>query len=149
VPRIERTATVGWDGNLARGSGVISAASSGAFELPFTIASRVGNPEGKTSPEELLAAAHGGCFTTSLAGELTRAGTPPERIDTRVTVVLDERQGGHRIVASQLEVLARVPGIDDDGFQAVVRIADEGCTFSALVRASAEVAVDARLDGSQ
>jgi osmotically inducible protein OsmC len=148
VPRVERKAAVGWDGNLARGSGILSAASSGAFELPFTIASRVSNPEGKTSPEELLAAAHGGCFATSLAGELTKAGTPPERLDVRVTVVLDEAEGGHRIVASQVDANGRVPGIAAAAFDRAVRTADEGCTFSALIRASGEVVVSARLDGS-
>ena len=74
-----------WEGNLARGEGSLTAASSGAFAaLPYSLPTRVGTPEGKTSPEELLAAAHGGCFAMSLAGELTAAGTPPERLDVRV-----------------------------------------------------------------
>ena len=82
MPRIERTADVSWEGNLARGEGRISAGSSGAFDgLAYSNATRIGNPEGKTSPEELLAAAHGGCFTMSLAGELTGLGHPPERIE--------------------------------------------------------------------
>jgi lipoyl-dependent peroxiredoxin len=78
MPRIERHANVFWEGNLARGSGTISA-GTGAFEaLPYSNAVRIGQGnEGKTSPEELLAAAHAGCFATSLAGELTRAGSPP------------------------------------------------------------------------
>ena len=80
VPRIVREADVTWEGTVSRGSGVVSASSSGAFELPVTIASRVGDPEGKTSPEELLAAAHASCFVTSLGGELARAETPPERL---------------------------------------------------------------------
>ena len=73
MPRIVREADVAWEGNLARGHGVISAASSGAFiGLSYSLPTRVGDNEGKTSPEEMLAAAHGGCFTMSLAGELTR-----------------------------------------------------------------------------
>ena len=73
MPRIERTAAVVWKGNVARGSGGI-AAGTGAFEaLPYSLATRIGKPEGKTSPEELLAAAHGGCLTMSLASELTQA----------------------------------------------------------------------------
>ena len=72
MPHIERTAHVGWDGNLARGAGTIDAASGAFAHLPFSLPSRVGEPGGKTSPEELLAAAHGGCITMSLAGELTR-----------------------------------------------------------------------------
>ena len=72
MPRIVREAEIEWEGNVARGVGAISAASSSAFSgLPYTVASRIAVPEGKTSPEELLAAAHGGCFTMSLASELS------------------------------------------------------------------------------
>jgi lipoyl-dependent peroxiredoxin len=148
MPHIERTAHVGWDGNLARGAGALDAESSGAFaQLPFSLASRVGDPGGKTSPEELLAAAHGGCITMSLAGVLTGAGTPPERIDTAVTIVMDEVEGqGHQIVGSQVEFVARVDGIDDAAFQAAVVEADDGCPFSALLkRADASVSVTGRL----
>src|SRR5205085_7959551 len=81
MPHIERTAHVGWDGNLARGAGTLDAESGAVARLPFSLPSRVGDPGGKTSPEELLAAAHGGCLTMSVAGELTSAGTPPGRID--------------------------------------------------------------------
>ena len=77
MPHIERTAHVGWDGNLARGAGTLDAESGAFARLPFSLPSRVGDPGGKTSPEELLAAAHGGCLTMSVAGELTSAGTPP------------------------------------------------------------------------
>ena len=77
MPRIVREADVAWEGNLARGHGALTAATSGAFiGLSYSLPTRVGDSEGKTSPEELLAAAHGGCFTMSLAGELTGAGTP-------------------------------------------------------------------------
>jgi osmotically inducible protein OsmC len=111
MPRIAREAAVVWEGNLARGGGSLTAASSGAFSsLPYSLPTRVGNPEGKTSPEELLAAAHGGCFAMSLAGELTGAGTPPEQLDVRVTIVVDEVEGRHLVVLSQLDVTGRVPG---------------------------------------
>src|SRR4029077_14871447 len=80
MPHIERTAHVGWDGNLARGAGTLDAVSGAFARLPFSLPSRVGDPGGKTSPEELLAAAHGGCITMSLAGELTAASTPPGRL---------------------------------------------------------------------
>ena len=81
MPRIVRDADVAWEGNLARGHGAMTAATSGAFiGLSYSLPTRIGDPEGKTSPEELLAAAHGGCFTMSLAGELTGAGTPPGRL---------------------------------------------------------------------
>ena len=147
MPHIERTAHVGWDGTPARGAGTIDAATGAFAHLPFSLPSRIGDPGGKTSPEELLAAAHGGCITMSLAGELAKAGTPPGRLDTTVTIVMDEVEGqGHQIVGSQVEMVARVDGIDDAALQAAVEKADEGCPFSQLLkRAGANVTVDARL----
>ena len=147
MPHIERTAHVGWDGNLARGAGTIDAVSGAFARLPFSLPSRIGEPGGKTSPEELLAAAHGGCITTSLAGELTSAGTPPGRLDTAVTIVMDEVEGqGHQIVGSRVEIVARVDGIDDTALQAAVADAHAGCPFSRLLeRAGANVSVSARL----
>ena len=147
MPHIERTAHVGWDGNLARGAGTLDAESGAFARLPFSLPSRVGEPGGKTSPEELLAAAHGGCITMSLAGELTAAGTPPGRLDVSVTIVMDEVEGqGHQIVGSRVEMVARVDGIDDAALQAAVEKADAGCPFSQLLkRAGAEVSVSARL----
>ncbi len=147
MPHIERTARVGWDGNLARGAGSIDAESGAFARLPFSLPSRIGEPGGKTSPEELLAAAHGGCFTMSLAGELSAAGTPPERLDTACTIVMDEVAGqGHQIVGSRLEVAARVDGVDEQALQAALAKADEGCPFSQLLRrAGASVEVSGRL----
>jgi lipoyl-dependent peroxiredoxin len=148
LPRIERHATVVWQGNLARGTGRITA-GTGAFEdLEYSIAVRVGKgTEGKTSPEELLAAAHAGCYATSLAGELTQAGSPPEQLDITSNVVMDEVEGeGHVIVESQVRVRARVSGIDEETFRRVVAEADEGCSFSKLIKASAKVSIDAALE---
>ena len=147
MPHIERTAHVGWDGNLARGAGVIDAASGSFARLPYSLPSRIGEPGGKTSPEELLAAAHGGCITMSMAGVLTSAGTPPGRLDTTCTIVMDEVEGqGHQIVGSRVEIVARVDGLDDAALQAARAEADEECPFSALLkRAGADVAVTARL----
>ena len=84
----------------------------------------------------------------SLAGELTGAGTPPERLDVRATVDVDEVDGSHLVVLSQVAVRARVPGIDEAAFAEAVRAADEGCPISALLRASARVEIDARLEPS-
>jgi osmotically inducible protein OsmC len=147
MPRIVREAALSWEGNVARGAGTMTAASSGTFtDLGFTLASRIGVPEGKTSPEELLAAAHGGCFTMSLASELTKAGTPPERLDVHCTVTMDEVEGkGHQIVHSAIEAHGVVPGCDEASFAQAAEEADAGCPFSALVRASATVAVTATL----
>ena len=148
MPRIERHASVVWEGNLARGSGRISA-GTGAFEgLEYSNAVRIGKgDEGKTSPEELLAAAHAGCFATSLAGELTRGGSPPERLVVTSNIVMNEVEGkGHVIVESQLRVRANVPGIDESAFRRVVAEADVGCSFSKLIKASATVSIDAELE---
>ena len=147
MPHIERTAHVGWDGNLARGAGTLDAESGAFARLPFSLPSRIGEPGGKTSPEELLAAAHGGCITMSLASELTQAGTPPGTLEVGVTIVMDEVEGqGHQIVASHVEAVVAVDGLDDDALQAAVEKADQGCPFSQLlVRAGAEVHISARL----
>jgi lipoyl-dependent peroxiredoxin len=147
MPRIERNAEIVWEGNLARGTGHMTG-GSGAFEaLPYSMPTRIGKAEGQTSPEELLAAAHAGCFAMSLAGELTGAGTPPVRLDVRCTIVMDEVEGqGHQIVASNVEVRAAVNGLDAGAFHAAVERADSGCPFSALLRrAGAEVQINASL----
>ena len=136
---------------MARGSGTITA-SSGAFEsLPVTLASRIADPEGKTSPEELLAAAHGGCFITSLGGELARAGHPPESMQLTCTITMDEIEGeGHQIVASDIAAHARVPGADDAVLETALAAADAGCPFSTLLkRAGAEVTVTATLEATE
>jgi osmotically inducible protein OsmC len=147
MPHIERTAHVGWDGNLARGAGTLDAQSGSFARLPFSLPSRVGEPGGKTSPEELLAAAPGGCLTMSVAGELTGAGTPPERIDLDCTIVMDEVEGqGHQIVGSRVEIVVRADGVDEAAFQEAVAQAHAGCPFSRLLeRAGAEVSISARL----
>ncbi len=147
MPRIERTADVTWEGTNARGAGSISAGSGAFSGLGFSLPTRIGNSEGKTSPEELLAAAHGGCITMSLAGELTRAGTPPGRLDVTCKIVMDEVEGqGHQIVASFVEMVAAVEGLDESRLQAATEKADEGCPFSALLkRAGAEVHVTSRI----
>ena len=148
MPRIVREADVRWEGTVSRGAGVVAATSSGAFELPVTVASRVGDPEGKTSPEELLAAAHASCFVTSLGSELHRADAPAERVDVHCTITMDEVEGkGHLIVASAISARVVAPAADDAMLAAAASAADEGCPFSALIRASAIVTVEATLEG--
>jgi lipoyl-dependent peroxiredoxin len=148
VPRVERAAEATWHGNVARGEGTISA-ESGAFEaLPISLATRIGAAEGRTSPEELLAAAHAGCYAMSLASELAELGMRPERLEIRATVTLDDVSGGsHRIVGSHLHARARVEGLDDAGLDRAAEAADTGCPFSALVKASGTVTVNAELEG--
>ena len=147
MPRIVREAEIDWEGTTARGSGVVKALSTGSFALPSTIAARVEIHEGKTSPEELLAAAHATCFVTSLGSELARLGSPPERMHVHCTITMDEvAERGHRMVASDLAARAVGRGADDARRADAARAADEGCPFSALIRATATVTVDAVLD---
>ena len=147
MPRITRSSSVVWEGNLARGRGRLSAGTHAFEELAFSLATRITATEGATSPEELLAGAHAACFAMSLAGELTGDGTPPTLLDVSCEIVMDEVGGaGHQIVGSNLEARAAVEGIDDAALAAVADRADEACPFSALLkRAGAEVTLDARL----
>jgi lipoyl-dependent peroxiredoxin len=150
MPRIERHATVSWEGNVARGAGTISAGTGAFTGLPYSLPVRIGaGNEGKTSPEELLAAAHAGCLAMGLASELTKRGTTPERLDVACRVTMDEVEGkGHQIVDSTCDVIARVDGIEPAAFEEAVRAADEECPFSALIKASAAVTVTATLEGT-
>ena len=142
MPRITRTATAVWEGNVARGAGSLTAGSSGAFELPFSLPSRIGAPGGRTSPEELLAAAHAGCFAMSLASELTTLGSPPERLEVECEILMDEVEGeGHQIVGSSLQV-SGAAAVDAEALAGALERADEGCPFTALLkRAGATVGV--------
>jgi osmotically inducible protein OsmC len=144
VPRIERSAKVEWEGSVSRGAGTITG-DTGAFSgLPYTLASRLGDPEGKTSPEELLAAATAGCFTTSLGSELARDKTPPTRMEIRCLIVMDEvPDQGHQIVGADLTVHVEVEGTSEEALVAAIERADEGCPFSSLLRrAGATVTVN-------
>jgi lipoyl-dependent peroxiredoxin len=147
MPRIERTARVTWEGNVARGAGTLTAGSGAFAELGYSLATRIGAPEGKTSPEELLAAAHGGCLTMSVASELTRAGTPPTHVELTCRIVMDEVEGqGHQVVASQVELAAAAEGLDDEALQRALAQADDGCPFSSLLRrAGVAVSIAARV----
>jgi osmotically inducible protein OsmC len=147
MPRIERTAEIAWEGNLARGAGAMSAGSGAFSQLGYSLPTRIGQPEGKTSPEELLAAAHGGCLTMGLAGELSGSDTPPGQLEVTCKIVMDEVEGrGHQIVASHIDVVVSADGLDEAALRAHVAKADEGCPFSELLRrAGAEVHVSARL----
>ena len=148
MPRITRTADVTWEGNVARGNGAITAGSGAFTGLPFSLPTRIGAAEGKTSPEELLAAAHAGCFAMGLAAELTGAEAPAERLDVTCTITMDEVEGhGHQIVGSEIEAVAHVPALDPAAFDGLVEAADSGCPFSTLLKnAGVTVALNATLE---
>ena len=139
MPRIEREAHVVWEGNVARGAGTISAGNGAFDELPYSLPTRVGAAEGKTSPEELLAAAHGGCLTMSIASELSQAGSPPERLEVTCRIVMDEVGENHEIVASHVTIAG------DEVPDEILEKADAGCPFSRLLKnAGVEVTISRR-----
>jgi osmotically inducible protein OsmC len=138
----ERRADVVWEGSLMEGSGTITKTGSGVLpELPVTWASRAENPDGRTSPEELIAAAHAACFAMALSHGLAEAGNPPERLETSATVTFVPGTG---ITKSVLTVTGRVPGIDEAAFLEAAEAAKEGCPVSGALKGNVELELDAR-----
>jgi osmotically inducible protein OsmC len=142
----DRTMQTTWEGPLASGEGTLSQGSSGALDdLRVTWGSRTEQPGGKTSPEELAAAAHSSCFAMALALKLGENDTPPQRLDVQATVTLEAVDGIPTITTSRLKVGAKVDGLDADSFAAVVDAAAALCPVSRLF-AGAQISVDAKLD---
>ena len=141
----ERSATTTWRGDLMSGEGTIDAVPSGAFgPLDVSWASRAEEPNGKTSPEELIAAAHSACFSMALSLGLAKEGTPPDELRTSATVTFVPGTGITKIA---LTVEGRVPGIDEDAFRSAAEAAKEGCPVSKALAAVPEITLDARLAG--
>jgi osmotically inducible protein OsmC len=141
-----RRAEVTWSGDLASGSGTVSARSSSAFDaLPVSWAARTEAPEGKTSPEELIAAAHASCFAMAFSADLGRAGTPPERLDVSADVTFDKVEAGWRVVSSALTVRGVVPGMSPQDFAAAAEKAKDGCPISQALKGNVALSVDAAL----
>ena len=140
----DRSAHVTWEGDLMSGNGEIHEAPSGAFgPLQVTWASRSEDDHGgKTSPEELIAAAHASCFSMALAGGLARAGHKPERLEISATVTFVPGTG---ITKSALTVVGRVPGLDAESFRASADMAKDGCPVSGALKGNVELTLDARL----
>ena len=139
-----REAEVVWSGTLAGGTGTLSAAS-GALELPVTWASRTEQPDGKTSPEELIAAAHASCFAMALALVLGENKTPPERVRVSAACTLDEVKGAPRITTVDLAVRAQVPDLEAAGFERMVEQAAELCPVSNALRGNVKINVHGEL----
>jgi osmotically inducible protein OsmC len=145
VPRAQREATVAWEGNVARGHGTIERTTSGELRgETISLGTRIGDPEGHTSPEELIAAAHAGCFAMALSSELSKLDKPPERLEATCTITLDEVDGSHKITRSELRVHGRVPGVSGDEFREAAERAEQGCPVSGVL--NAEITLDAQLD---
>jgi len=139
----ERTMSTTWHGTLMEGSGTIHAAGSGAFgALDVSWPSRAEAPNGKTSPEELIAAAHSACFAMALSHGLAQAGTPATSLDTSATVTFVPGSG---ITKVALTVRGAVPGLDESGFVAAAEAAKAGCPVSKALAGGPELTLDAVL----
>lgn len=128
----KRTASVSWRGGLFEGAGLIEASGSGALaELPITWAARAESSDGKTSPEELIAAAHASCFAMAFSLLLAEGGTPPEELDVKATVTFVPGTG---ITSSELELVGRVPGLSEEAFRAKAEQAKTNCPVSQALK---------------
>jgi lipoyl-dependent peroxiredoxin len=141
MPR--RTASARWDGSLQQGAGTMRMAS-GAYEGPYSFQSRFEEGEG-TNPEELIAAAHAGCFSMALSAGLGQAGHEPESVETEATVQLDQVGDGFAITHIVLRTRASVPGIDADEFQQQAEAAKDGCPVSKALGGVASIELEAEL----
>ena len=139
----DRTANVVWQGDLMSGSGTIAQVPSGAFgPLDVSWASRAEEPNGKTSPEELIAASWASCFAMALSNGLAKAGMPPEKLETSATVTF---QPGEGITRGALTVRGTVPGLDEDGFRAAAEDAKKNCPVSQALSGIPDVTLEASL----
>jgi len=144
---VERRARSVWTGTLTEGQGELTAESSGVFtDLPVTWASRSEERSGgKTSPEELLAAAHASCFSMALSNGLTKAGTPPERLEEKATATF---QPGEGVKSMHVEVIGQVPGADENAFKEAAEDAKANCPISKALAALPEITLEAKLQQS-
>ena len=140
---MERRANAEWKGGLRGGNGTMSTASGALRNVPYAFLTRFGETPG-TNPEELVAAAHAGCFSMALSGELERAGYHPESIRTKATLKFEKTDAGWTVLASHLEVVAKVPGADPAKFQEAAQRAEKGCPISRLLKT--EISMNAKLE---
>ncbi len=143
----DRRAETEWAGTLTEGSGTLELISSGAATLPVTWASRVESSDGRTSPEELIAAAHSSCYAMAFSNSLTSDGTPPQRLHVTAVVSLNPKEGGGiEVTDSALTVTGVVPGLDQAGFQAAAEKGEKACPISNALRGNVKITVTATLD---
>ena len=141
-----RQARAKWNGDLATGSGEVSAVSSGKFSsLPVSWGARTEAPQGKTSPEELLAAAHASCFAMALSAGLAKGGTPPETLEVTSTVTFDKVGDDWTVVSSALDVKGEVPNIDAAAFAKAAEGAKDGCPISRALKNNVKLSVKSTL----
>jgi lipoyl-dependent peroxiredoxin len=143
---IEREAHATWEGDLRQGSGRFDLRSSGSMSgQEVTFSSRFEQPGGKTSPEELIAAAHATCFSMALANGLAQDGNPPAKLETDALVTLDQANGGFVITSIHLTVRGHVDGIDESGFRQAAEQAKKNCPVSKALASVPSITLDAAL----
>jgi lipoyl-dependent peroxiredoxin len=142
-----RRATATWGGDLASGRGTVTAATTGIFrDQPTTWASRTGEPEGVTSPEELLAAAHAACFSMAFSNILAKAGTPPTRIEVEVAISADRLETGFTVTNADIRVHGTAPGATQESFANAANEAKDGCPISRALKGNVAMTVEATLE---
>ena len=141
---MQRKGSAVWNGGLKDGKGTVSTSSGVLNNAPYSFVTRFENEKG-TNPEELIGAAHAGCFSMALSAQLNNAGLKPERIATEATVSLEKLEAGFAITAVHLQVKARVPGATQDQFNTSANNAKAGCPVSKLL--NAKITMDAKLEG--
>jgi len=147
MARAERRADVVWEGNLVQGHGKIVSVGSGALgELPITWASRTERSDGRTSPEELLAAAHAACYAMAFSHTLAQAGTPADQLTVSATCAFEQVESGFKVTTMDLHVRGKVPGLDQAGFEKVAQQAEQGCPVSNALRNNVQIRVQAHLE---
>ena len=139
----DRTASAVWQGDLFGGDGTVSAVTSGLFsEAAISWPARTEEPGGKTSPEELIAAAHAACFCMALSNELSTRGHPPTRLEAQATCTFVPGKG---ITTMAIDVTAEVPGVDEAGFREGLDAAEQSCPVSGALRGNVDIQVEGRL----
>ncbi|MEO8971382.1 MAG: OsmC family peroxiredoxin [Ktedonobacteraceae bacterium] len=144
--KAERRAEMTWKGNLVQGNGKVTVGSGVVEALPMTWASRTERPDGKTSPEELIAAAHAGCYAMALALTLAEEGKSPETLRVTAVCILEEVEGKPEITSMNLEVGGKVAGLDAAGFEQAAHKAEELCPVSNALRQSVVIRLNAHLE---
>src|SRR5580692_10088221 len=139
---MKRTASAKWQGDLKSGTGAITTASGTLSNTPYSFHSRFEDGKG-TNPEELLAAAHAGCFTMALSAQLAAAGLKAESLETNCTITLEQKDGGFAITESHLELKAKIPGATQEAFDQATKAAETGCPVSKLF--NTKITLDAHL----
>lgn len=149
MPNVERRAQVTWEGNLVQGHGTIAGSSSNALrDMPITWASRTERPDGKTSPEELIAAAHAECYAMGLAHGLATSGTPVTQLQVEAVCTLELSTSGPKIQSMVLHVRGNVPGLSAEAFEQAAQKAEQTCPVSNALRNNVAIHVHAQLENA-